>query len=147
MSDSIYQINERYDTLISRPLIIEYFDNSGFINFGYWDSNTRDQKQACENLMEKLLAFIPNKTGTILDVACGTGATTRYLLKYYSPQNITGINISEKQLGRARANAPGCNFMIMNATNLEFEDSSFDNIICVEAAFDFKTREKFLKEA
>ncbi len=41
--------------------------------------------------MEKLMAFIPEKNGTILDVACGKGATTRYLLKYYTPENVTGI--------------------------------------------------------
>ena len=29
--------------------------------------------------MEKLLSFIPKKQGQILDVACGLGATTRYL--------------------------------------------------------------------
>jgi ubiquinone/menaquinone biosynthesis C-methylase UbiE len=35
----------------------------------------------------------------------------------------------------------------MNATTLEFDDESFDNIICVEASHHFDTREKFLKEA
>ena len=37
------------------------------------------------------MAFVPEKNGTILDVACGKGATTRYLLKYYTPENVTGI--------------------------------------------------------
>jgi ubiquinone/menaquinone biosynthesis C-methylase UbiE len=48
----------------------------------------------------KLLAFVPEKQGTILDVARGKGATTRHLLKYFKPENVTGINISEKQLAR-----------------------------------------------
>ena len=35
----------------------------------------------------------------------------------------------------------------MNATDLDFPDGSFDNIICVEAAFHFDTRQRFLEEA
>jgi ubiquinone/menaquinone biosynthesis C-methylase UbiE len=36
---------------------------------------------------------------------------------------------------------------MMNATKLGFQNSSFDNIICVESAFHFDTREAFLREA
>jgi ubiquinone/menaquinone biosynthesis C-methylase UbiE len=125
----------------------EYFGHSDFTNFGYWDRRTHTQKAACENLMEKLLAAIPEKTGTVLDVACGKGATTRYLLNYYPPEAVTGINISEKQLETCRANAPGCTFLLMSATDMAFENDAFDNIICVEAAFHFDTREDFLCEA
>ena len=97
--------------------------------------------------MEKLLAFIPGKPGTILDAACGKGATTRHLLKYYAPEAVTAINISEKQLQTSATNAPGCRFVLMNAADLKFADATFDNLVCVEAAFHFDTREKFLREA
>ncbi|HYS78408.1 MAG TPA: methyltransferase domain-containing protein [Candidatus Dormibacteraeota bacterium] len=140
-------INQVYDQAMYDPLFREYWGNSDFVNFGYWAPGTRDQKEACENLMEKLLAFLPGKTGTILDAACGKGATTRHLLKYYAPEAVTGINISEKQLATCAANAPGCRFLLMNAADLKFEDGTFDNVLCVEAAFHFDTREKFLREA
>jgi MPBQ/MSBQ methyltransferase len=125
----------------------DYYGHSDFWNWGYWDARTTNQREACENLMEKLLSFIPKKQGRILDVACGMGATTRYLLRYYEPEDVTGINIGEKQLQICRKNAPGCTFLQMDATELEFQDNSFDNIICVEAAFHFDTREKFVREA
>ena len=35
----------------------------------------------------------------------------------------------------------------MNATELDFPRDSFENIICVEAAFHFDTRENFLRES
>lgn len=138
---------KRYDQLAVMPEVLEYYGQSDFLNFGYWDEETATQKQACENLMEQLLAFIPERKGSILDVACGKGATTAYLIRDFPTEGITGINISEKQLEIARKNAPGCTFMVMNATELLFEDNSIDNIICVEAVFHFFTREKFLKEA
>ncbi len=140
-------IIKRYDDICNTHVLRDLCGQSDFLNFGYWDEYTKNQRQASENLMEKLLSFIPTKRGTILDVACGKGATTAYLLKYYPPENITGINISEKQLETARANAPRCTFLLMDAANLGFSDSSFDNILCVEAAFHFYTREKFLREA
>jgi MPBQ/MSBQ methyltransferase len=139
-------ILQSYDGgLFQRP-IQDYYGHSDFANWGYWKQSTKSQKEACEALMEKLLGFIPRKQGSILDIACGTGATTRYLTKYYAPENITGINISEKQLQRAKVNAPGCKFLVMDATHLLFQDNSFDAVISVEAAFHFCTRRRFLSE-
>lgn len=142
--------NRIYDSVCNSKVIQNVYDFSGYMNFGYWEKTHKkfyDLAGACDNLVDKILDFIPDKTGTILDVACGQGATTRRLLKYYSPSNVTAINISERQLELGRKNAPGCNFMLMDATRLEFPDASFDNIIAVEAIFHFWTREKFLKEA
>jgi glyoxylase-like metal-dependent hydrolase (beta-lactamase superfamily II)/SAM-dependent methyltransferase len=140
-------VNRWYDTRMFLPGARERYGGSDFYNFGYWTPDTRTQREACENLMEVLLAFIPHKTGTVLDVACGNGATTQHLLNYFSPQAVVGINISEKQLSICRINVPGCKFLLMDATELGFANSSFDNIICVESAFHFATREKFLSEA
>lgn len=118
-----------------------------FYNFGYWREDTRTQKEASANLVEELLTFIPEKRGRILDVACGLGATTRHLTRYYPPDNVVGINISQKQLSSCKLNAPECRFLLMDAVRLAFESESFDSMICVEAAFHFQTRRQFLQEA
>jgi ubiquinone/menaquinone biosynthesis C-methylase UbiE len=97
--------------------------------------------------LEKLLSFIPEKEGTILDVGCGKGASTRYLLKYYKPDHVTGVDVSEKSLATCRKNAPGVALRVMDAVNLEFPDGSFDNILCMSSASYFNTRAKFLCEA
>src|SRR5206468_7370132 len=92
-------------------------------------------------------AQIPDRHGTILDVACGNGATTRYLARYYPLHNVLGINFSEYQLRRCQQTLPGGVFCLMDATNLAIGDHSFDNVICVEAAHHFNSRERFLREA
>jgi ubiquinone/menaquinone biosynthesis C-methylase UbiE len=140
-------INQRYDRGMYAPFVKEYYGSTDFFNYGYWEPETQNQKEACENLMERLLAFLPYKCGSILDVACGKGETTKYLLRYYRPHQIVGINISQKQLDQCERNAPGCEFLPMDATNMTFENDSFDNVLCVEAAFHFDTREEFLREA
>ena len=122
-------------------------EDSAFINLGYWHEDTANAQDAGENLVNEILKYIPKKNGRILDVACGQGATTRHLCKYYDAANVVGINISVKQLQECRQIAPSCTFLEMDATNMEFEDSSFDSAICVEAAFHFDTRERFLAEA
>ncbi|WP_446394973.1 class I SAM-dependent methyltransferase [Coleofasciculus sp. E1-EBD-02] len=137
----------QFDQLILNHETRKIYGEHEFFNVGYWLPETQNQEEACFNLTEKLLEFIPEKTGKILDVGCGLGATTNYLLKYYSPADVVGINISSQQLERCRVNAPNCNFMEMDAVQMKFEENQFDQIICVEAALYFNTREKFLKEA
>jgi ubiquinone/menaquinone biosynthesis C-methylase UbiE len=69
------------------------------------------------------------------------------MTKYFEPRLITGINIIQRQLEVSRANAPACQFAQMDAADLQFKDGSFDNILCIEAAFHFLTRRKFLEHA
>lgn len=149
MKDERYQkkVINRYDKGMREPLRVKFYGGSDYFNFGYWEDGITTQADASRNLVEKLASFIPEKNGRLLDVACGLGASTRDLLKYYEPENVTGINISSPQLKQARKNAPGVTFLAMDATKLRFGDDSFDNVICVEAAFHFDTRERFLSEA
>ncbi len=124
-----------------------FLGEEGFRNIGYWPPGTLDQNQASEQLQDYLLNYIPEKKGRILDVACGLGATTRRLLKHYPAENVWAINISEKQIESTRTLAPGCHALVMNAVEMTFEDAFFDSIICIEAAFHFETRRKFLEDA
>jgi len=141
------RLNGYYNSLMYSHLIDEYSDFSGFHNYGYWTPQTRTQKEASEKLVDLLIEFFPQKQGQILDVACGKGASTKRLRRHYAPSQITGINISEKQLASCREKAPGCRFVNMSATTLNFPSDTFENVLCVEAAFHFDTREKFLREA
>jgi ubiquinone/menaquinone biosynthesis C-methylase UbiE len=136
-----------YDSLMYWPALQEYFGHSDYVNFGFWEDATPDAAAASENLVARLADAIPVRSRDVLDVACGKGATTRYLARRFPEASITGINISEKQLETCRTNAPGSRFLRMDATALEFAGGSFDAILCVEAAFHFRTRERFLKEA
>ncbi len=124
-----------------------YYEDSGFLNFGYWGGQAKSQREASEALVDRLVAKIAVKGGRILDVACGVGASTRRLTERYAPSMITAINISEAQIAEARKRLPECTFLVMDAARLEFPDDHFDAVICVEAAFHFNTREAFLREA
>jgi MPBQ/MSBQ methyltransferase len=143
----VARIRGHYDAVMYADLLSEYYGHSGFANYGYWARGITTQKEASEALVDRLLAFLPPRAGRILDVACGRGATTRRLLGRLAPTRGTAINISEKQILSARQLSPDCVFAVMDASNLGFEDASFDAVISVEAAFHFHTRERFLAEA
>ncbi len=54
-------IIDRYDSVLYTSAMKEYTGDSGFANFGFWDENTTNSKQASYNLLEKLQAFIPER--------------------------------------------------------------------------------------
>jgi len=62
----------------------------------------------------------------ILDIGCGTGPFEQKLEEL----NITGLDISEEMLTEARKQSDKY-FVLGNAENLEFEDSSFDAVFYV----------------
>ena len=140
-----------YDRVMRSGDLREYYDNSGYFNFGYWGGQAKSQREACDALVDQLVARIAAREGRIegriLDVACGLGASTLRLERTYPPEKITAINISEAQILDARARAPRCDFRVMSATALDFPDGHFDAVMCVEAAFHFDTRDTFLREA
>ena len=113
----------------------------------YWKGIEGGVEAAQINLIQTLIQFFLSNEGTILDVGCGRGVSSKFLTRYFEPRNITGIDVCRAQLERCSTLAPECKFELMDATQLEFPDSSFDNMMCIEAAQHFMTRYDFLKEA
>lgn len=142
-----FDVREFYDDRVDSEFLSDYFEHSGFWNFGYRVTGTESPRQACERLMDRLLAMLGEPRGAILDVACGNGGTTAYLTKHFAAERITALNFSARQIAQAAKRAPGARFVLMDATNLGLAANTFDHMICVEAAFHFNTREAFLREA
>ncbi|MHC5599086.1 MAG: class I SAM-dependent methyltransferase [Nostoc sp.] len=60
----------------------------------------------------------------VLDLCCGSGQTTGFLLK--NSQNVTGLDASPKSLQRARQNVPLASYVEAFAENMPFSDNLFD---------------------
>jgi len=136
-----------YDRTMVRPDYRRYFEDSGYYNFGDWSSGATTQREACEALVDRLAGAVDGEPARLLDVACGPGGTTRRLTERFPASHVTGINVSAAQIEAARERAPRADFHCMNATRLEFSEAHFDAVFCVEAAFHFDTRDRFLSEA
>jgi SAM-dependent methyltransferase len=144
-------IARRYDGMFRSFHHESFFGGSGYSNFGLWDDGVGNGKAASDNLVRELVAFgrtlEPVAPARVLDVACGAGGTTAWLAAALPDAAITGINLSEAQLAAARRRVPRAAFRYMDAARLELADGAFDWVVCVEAAFHFDTRRRFLAEA
>ncbi|MEH2083650.1 MAG: class I SAM-dependent methyltransferase [Nostoc sp.] len=60
----------------------------------------------------------------VLDLCCGSGQTTEFLVK--TSQNVTGLDASPKSLQRARQNVPLASYVEAFAEKMPFADNLFD---------------------
>ncbi len=71
------------------------------------------------------LENIPIDTDTkILDLCCGKGQTTKFLIKY--SQNVVGLDISPIAISQARKNVPQATYVEGLAQNMIFDNDTFD---------------------
>jgi len=66
----------------------------------------------------------------ILEIACGPGNITQYLLQQNPSFNILGIDLAPKMLDLARINNPSATFQLMDARDISQLKPSFDGIVC-----------------
>jgi len=78
----------------------------------------------------------------ILDIGCGIGCFEQKL----SELDITGLDISEEMLTEARKRSDKY-FVLGNAENLEFDDSSFDSVFYVATLEFIKNYKRAIREA
>src|SRR4051812_50139329 len=101
----------RYDAIISHPRTRALYGDSGYYNVGLWTDGVRDQRQACDRLVDEMAGLIPAGARFILDVGCGLGAGTRRLADRFPEAEGGGGEISSPAGGRTKGrggqNAPG----------------------------------------
>ncbi|HEY3909047.1 MAG TPA: methyltransferase domain-containing protein [Stellaceae bacterium] len=130
-----------------------YSSEGLYLNLGYWkDARTIDE--ACE-----ALAMLVAETAgvgpqsNVLDVGFGFADQDMLWTERLSPAHITGLNIAPSQvrLARERVAARGMADRIEliegSATAMSLPDDGFDQVVGVECAFHFDTRERFFAEA
>lgn len=129
------------------------------VHWGYWqnpetaDGTLEDFAEATEALSQLIVDAANIQSGMkVLDAGCGFGGTIASISQRFSPIELVGINIDERQLQRARKTIVATNnnihqFIQGNACELPFADESFDAVIAVECIFHFPSREQFFQEA
>lgn len=66
----------------------------------------------------------------ILEVGCGPGNITKYLLEKRQDFDVLGIDISPNMIEFAKVNNPTANFEIMDIRQIDQLESKFDAIVC-----------------
>lgn len=73
-----------------------------------------------------------DEDSTVLDLGCGSGVPVARDLAAAGHQ-VTGVDISETQIRRAREAVPQAAFIRADATSVDFPAGSFDAVVCLYA--------------
>lgn len=79
------------------------------------------------------------KETKVLDLCCGKGQTTKFLVQY--SDNVTGLDLSPLALSKAKKNVPEAKYVEGLAQNLPFEDNYFDIVHTSVALHEMTTSE------
>ncbi|MBS1582541.1 MAG: class I SAM-dependent methyltransferase [Bacteroidetes bacterium] len=79
--------------------------------------------------LDRLCTALPPDAG-VLEIACGPGNITRYLLDRRPDLRILGTDLSPRMLELARANNPEAAFALLDARDLGRSAATYDGIVC-----------------
>jgi predicted TPR repeat methyltransferase len=74
-------------------------------------------------------AWVANKNARILDIGCGPGNITRYLLASNPGWRILGIDLAPNMIRLAEANNPAARFRVMDGREIAQLSETFDGIV------------------
>jgi 2-polyprenyl-3-methyl-5-hydroxy-6-metoxy-1,4-benzoquinol methylase len=74
--------------------------------------------------------LITKKNAGILEIGCGPGNITKYMVAARPDFKITAVDISKNMIDLARINNPTVNCKVMDCRNLKNIKGKFDGIIC-----------------
>lgn len=149
-----------FDTLIEKfdenPELEEAFGKH--IHWGYWENpanatgSLMDFAIAANNLSKLVIKTAEIQDGvSILDAGCGFGGTISLLNETFHNLKLSGVNIDNAQVERARKvitpqNNNSIEFINANACDLPNFNQQFNYAIALECIFAFPSREIFFQQ-
>jgi ubiquinone/menaquinone biosynthesis C-methylase UbiE len=76
------------------------------------------------------LDLLPTRGSSVLELACGPGNITRYLLDRRPDLNILGTDLAPRMLELARLHCPEAQFQLLDARRITSLERSFHGILC-----------------
>ena len=132
-------------------------DDVLFLNYGYEEDPPMDLPLAASDESDRFAIQLYHRTATqvdlagkkVLEVSCGHGGGASYLTRTQRPSSYTGLDLNNLvgiEFCRKRYNLHGLDFVQGNAESLPFPDQSFDAVINVEAAINYRNVPGFFTE-
>lgn len=136
----------RFERLLDH-LRTSHYERSAHVNVGFWAPGTGDLAAAGDALVDRLLAPVA-AARDVLEVACGAGGGAGRVASRFPAARRIAVDRSLSQLARWPATRHGgTTLACADARELPLASGRFDLVLCVEAAFLFDDRARFLAEA
>ncbi len=101
-------------------------------------------------LVHKSVALLQLGGGRrVLDVGCGRGTSAYVMANAFPHVQVSGVDLLPENVAVARTlygNTPNLTYVEGDAIDLDFPAGAFDRVLCLEAAFHFPDRRRFLGE-
>lgn len=135
-------INKTYKKLYHKLLMLHY------PFFKKHDESLEDRQV---NLTDHCVSRLGNlENQNVLEVGCGNGTQSLYIYEKYKPARMTGIDINDHNIGLAHSingSHRHLDFKVDDAQQLnEIPDNSVDVLLCIESAFHYPDKPRFMKE-
>ena len=144
----IETLRGRYDLLEKHGLANLDTDVGDFLNYGYWESGDTSPAECSRKLLRKLISLESKAledADDVLDLGCGKGGALRELAKL-TKAKLHGLDVREDHVRLARSLCPDCNIAVGDACSMPYGDESFDVVVCLESAFHYQSKDRFLSE-
>lgn len=76
------------------------------------------------------LCQVLKPNASVLEIGCGPGNITAYLLSKRPDLDICGIDLAENMIELAKANCPGAKFAVMDGRDISSLNEKFDAVVC-----------------
>ncbi len=127
-----------------------------FMNYGWADldpeakeiplSDDDEPSRYCIQLYHYVASAIDLSGMDVLEVGCGRGGGASYIMRYFNPRSLVGIDITANAIRfcNRHYDIAGLSFVRDKAESLQFDDNSFDVIVNIESSHCYASMEQFL---
>ncbi len=129
-----------------------------FMNYGFANLNANAKKLSltdsdekyrfCIQLYRHVASAVNLRGKDVLEVGCGRGGGSSYIMSHLEPKSMTGVDFSEKAIDFCHRyySMEGLSFFHGDAETLPFEDNTFCVVVNVESSHCYGYMERFLRE-
>lgn len=140
--DYYQSINKVYRKLYHKLLMLHY-------PFFKQEGESLENRQV--NLTDHCISRVPTLADKdVLELGCGNGAQSMYIYEKYNPKTFTGIDINAHNIELAKSingTHQNLNYHVDDAQAMaNIPDNSVDVLLCIESAFHYPDKPRFLKE-
>ncbi len=120
---------------------IEFFDNLA----ENWDNEEPSSEQMAEGLNMHSSLLNLQSGDNLLEVGCGTGKTTAWLVQQIAPGSVTAVDFSPAMIAQANQKTINADFLCMDVCSDSLGAERFDVILCFHCFPHFRDQSSALK--
>ncbi|MCB1690525.1 MAG: class I SAM-dependent methyltransferase, partial [Halioglobus sp.] len=138
---------ERGVDIAALSTIETFFGDTGCQHLGYWGGSRQSARESSENLLAEVTAFLPEAPGAIVELGCGSGATTRYLKSRHPDASVQGYTADGEKFLACSQIESDITFKKADLAKLKQPTESADAVVWIAGQDQLCPREKLLREA